>query len=110
MAILELSSSSVHQVCQKQNGKNANPVRSPRRHELGQKKYARIFGFARNNNRQGYSTGSGKTELAPEKVETMEGLAPFFTWTLDVPPSVAAATYGETSERLPRRLACRAVV
>ena len=33
---------------------------------------------ARNNNRQGYSTGSGKTELAPEREETMESLAPFF--------------------------------
>jgi hypothetical protein len=43
------------------------------------KKYTRVFGFARNNGRQGYFTGSGKTELAPTREETMEDLAPFFS-------------------------------
>src|SRR5438105_4560647 len=43
-----------------------------------QKNYARIVGFARNNSKQGYSTGPAKAGLAPAREETMEGLASFF--------------------------------
>src|SRR5712692_4879522 len=46
-----------------------------------------------------------KTGSASAKVGSARRVICLFIgrWMLDVPPSVAAATYGETSERLPRR-------
>jgi hypothetical protein len=46
---------------------------------MGRKKFPTIsLGARETNGRQGYSTGPAMARLAPERVETMEDLAPSF--------------------------------